>query len=270
MATYLLIWNPKQYPWDDLEYDIDSIRKGEKPRGNWSCGNTRKIQPGDRFFMIRLGLEPKGIVGSGMVVGNVYYDDHWDEERALAGDKTLYAPIVFDNLLNPDKETILPVERLEKAFPIYMWHPPRSGNSIPDDIAEGMERIWKEHLGKQSLFIPEEVTGVGGLYEGATEKIPVNSYERNAQARQICIKHYGTQCQVCETDLGEVYGEIGEGFIHVHHILPLSTIRQRYEVDPILHLRPVCPNCHAMLHRKEPPYTIEELKLIIKKVNRKM
>ncbi len=61
------------------------------------------------------------------------------------------------------------------------------------------------------------------------------------------------------------YGQIGEGFIHVHHLKPLSEIGQEYEVDPIEDLRPVCPNCHAMLHRKKPPYTIEQLKDLIHK-----
>jgi 5-methylcytosine-specific restriction protein A len=40
----------------------------------------------------------------------------------------------------------------------------------------------------------------------------------------------------------------------------VADIKGKYEVDPIKHLRPVCPNCHAMLHRQEPPFTIEELK----------
>lgn len=35
------------------------------------------------------------------------------------------------------------------------------------------------------------------------------------------------------------------------------------QIDPISDLRPVCPNCHAMLHKKNPPYTIDELREII-------
>jgi predicted HNH restriction endonuclease len=47
----------------------------------------------------------------------------------------------------------------------------------------------------------------------------------------------------------------------VHHLRPLSGIAEEYEIDPVEDLRPVCPNCHAMLHRKTPPYTIDELRL---------
>lgn len=58
---------------------------------------------------------------------------------------------------------------------------------------------------------------------------------------------------------------IGEGFINVHHLKSLSEISQEYALDPIKDLRPVCPNCHAMLHRNKPAYTIEQLKDIILK-----
>jgi 5-methylcytosine-specific restriction protein A len=62
-----------------------------------------------------------------------------------------------------------------------------------------------------------------------------------------------------------MYGEIGKGFIHVHHLKPVSEINGEYEVDPIEHLVPVCPNCHAMLHSQHPPLTIEELKKQLRK-----
>jgi 5-methylcytosine-specific restriction protein A len=34
-------------------------------------------------------------------------------------------------------------------------------------------------------------------------------------------------------------------------------------VDPLNHLCPVCPNCHAMLHKRTPPLSIDELKGMI-------
>ena len=71
-------------------------------------------------------------------------------------------------------------------------------------------------------------------------------------ARKKCIEHYGAKCAVsnCGFDFEKLYGDIGKGFIHVHHLTQLSDIGQGYEVDPIKDLRPVCPNCHAMLHQK--------------------
>mgnify|MGYP003587801494 CR=1 FL=1 len=101
------------------------------------------------------------------------------------------------------------------------------------------------------------------ITEGAKKTITVNSYERNSKARQLCINHYGTSCQVCNFDFGKVYGKIGKDFIHVHHLTKVADIGDEYEVNPINDLRPVCPNCHAMLHKNEPPFSISELKDIM-------
>jgi 5-methylcytosine-specific restriction protein A len=113
---------------------------------------------------------------------------------------------------------------------------------------------------------PEEipVRDIGKLTEGATKTIRVNSYERNPEARRQCIKKFGLICSVCGFNFEQMYGEIGKDFIHVHHVIPLSDIRKEYEITPD-DLMPVCPNCHAMLHRnKGHVLRIEELKEIIR------
>lgn len=111
--------------------------------------------------------------------------------------------------------------------------------------------------------LPEEIRSKQGLREGATCQITVNAYERNLAARNLCLQHYGTVCSVCGIGLGSLYGTIAEGRIHVHHLRPLSEIGEEYEVDPIVDLRPVCPNCHMVIHLANPPYTIEEVKAML-------
>lgn len=101
------------------------------------------------------------------------------------------------------------------------------------------------------------------LFEGIKRTIIVNSYERNSKARQLCIEHWKAICSVCGFDFEKKYGELGKDFIHVHHVTPISTIGQSYQVNPVNDLRPVCPNCHSMLHRNEPELTIDQLKTII-------
>ncbi len=98
------------------------------------------------------------------------------------------------------------------------------------------------------------------LFEGIKRTVIVNSYERNSKARQLCVKHWKAICAVCSFDFEKTYGEIGKGFIHVHHLTPVSQIGKTYQVDPLKDLIPVCPNCHSMLHKQEPPLTIFELK----------
>ena len=107
-------------------------------------------------------------------------------------------------------------------------------------------------------------TAAVALKEGAKKVITINAYERSREARARCLQIHGFWCSVCMFDFEETYGEIGKGFIHVHHLVPLAQIREEYEVDGAKDLRPVCPNCHAMLHVTDPPFTIEELRQRIK------
>ncbi|WP_102305387.1 HNH endonuclease [Vibrio cyclitrophicus] len=104
------------------------------------------------------------------------------------------------------------------------------------------------------------------LVEGAPLAVKVNRFERNLKAREVCISHHGASCKVCDLNFVQTYGKLGAGFIHVHHIVPISEICKEYEVDPVNDLVPVCPNCHAMLHRKTPPLTVEKLKKVIRKL----
>ena len=106
---------------------------------------------------------------------------------------------------------------------------------------------------------------VGDAYsEGSVERVSVNRYERNSRARLECIRHHGARCAVCDIDFEERYGEIGKGFIHVHHKRPLAALGKRYRLNAVKDLVPVCPNCHAMLHKREPPYDVEELRAILR------
>lgn len=114
------------------------------------------------------------------------------------------------------------------------------------------------------MLLPGEFPSSLKLQEGAYSKIRVNKYERNQRARRLCIQHFGPICAVCNLLFSDFYGEIGQDFIHVHHLVPLSSINDSYTVDPISDLRPVCPNCHAMLHKSNPPFTIDELKQMLK------
>ncbi|MNE42714.1 HNH endonuclease [compost metagenome] len=109
----------------------------------------------------------------------------------------------------------------------------------------------------QQAVIPEEIVSTRIYPEGVAVTISVNTFERNRAAREACIRHHGCKCKACNFDFRETYGSIGAGFIHVHHIIPLATIRQGYQVDPINDLVPLCPNCHAILHAAS--MTVEDL-----------
>lgn len=112
--------------------------------------------------------------------------------------------------------------------------------------------------------LPNEVAPAQRYVEGAVTQITVNAYERNPRARAVCIAHWGLDCAVCGFNFEERYGPAARGYIHVHHLRPLADIGQAYQLDPVADLRPVCPNCHAVIHlRAEGPYEIEEVRAMI-------
>lgn len=99
-------------------------------------------------------------------------------------------------------------------------------------------------------------------YEGARKRIYVNKYERDPRLRKECILKQGVICAVCNTDFSQIYGNRGEGFIEVHHNIPLYKIGREHKVKSA-DLVPVCSNCHSMLHRFRDEISIEELKSMI-------
>lgn len=129
-------------------------------------------------------------------------------------------------------------------------------------VGHGLYRLAAGHNGTD-FSAAEEVLDTNCLVEGATKTIAVNYYERNAKARSKCIEHHGCKCFVCEFDFEKQYGELGKSFVHVHHIVPLSEIKASYVVDPVADMRPVCANCHAIIHRTKIALSIDELKKAI-------
>lgn len=107
------------------------------------------------------------------------------------------------------------------------------------------------------------------LREGQKIEVRVNKYERNLIARRKCLDSHGYTCTVCGFNFEEVYGGIGKDFIHVHHLIPLSKIDHTYIVNPVKDLIPLCPNCHAMIHKIDKKtgeiHTVDSLKNRLKK-----
>jgi 5-methylcytosine-specific restriction protein A len=81
----------------------------------------------------------------------------------------------------------------------------------------------------------------------------------------VCIEYHKAACAACGFEYSSKYKELGTGYIEVHHLKPIADNGGEYELDPVADLRPVCANCHRMLHMKRPPLSIEELIQIIRR-----
>jgi len=137
------------------------------------------------------------------------------------------------------------------------WNPNKAAWRLHSNLVKALGELPQRY--KFIELNDDETSCAESLTEGRKLRVFVSLYERSAAARRRCVEIHGPQCKVCGMDFQSVYGELGKAFIHVHHVVPLSGISEKYVVDPAADLVPVCPNCHAMLHRKIPPYTVDEL-----------
>ena len=112
--------------------------------------------------------------------------------------------------------------------------------------------------------MPEEIPPDEEFAEGAVTQVLVNRYERDPAARTRCLEHFGPICAVCGLELADNYGPEVAGLIHVHHLTPIAQVGGPASVDPIRDLRPVCPNCHAVIHSTNPPRTIARVRAMLR------
>ena len=261
MRTFLLTWNPRSrgYPEDLYDADIRHFERGGAPtQGTWSVGNRKQgVEIGDRGYLIRQ-QSLRGVVGSGRFASTVFQDRHWER----TGQRANYADIEWDMVVGLDDR--LPIEALRKQIRSVNWDRLQaSGVVVADEDGAKLGELWRNHctaLGVGGQVSAEEVAPGRYREGGAVSRVLVNRYERDPAARAACLRKWGHDCVVCGFSFPDVYGKVGVDFIHVHHLRELSTVGANYQLKPARDLRPVCPNCHAMLHRRRPAYSIDELR----------
>ena len=104
---------------------------------------------------------------------------------------------------------------------------------------------------------------VAGYPEGALRTVQANRYERDRGNRAAAIAIHGTACKGCDLEMGARYGSVATGFVEIHHVTPVSRLGAGYVIDPKRDLLPLCPNCHAVVHRRTPPFTVVELRELL-------
>ena len=161
--------------------------------------------------------------------------------------------------------------RLDLSLEAQVLNPKFSSLFSDAELAEAQKRFDSYQaesllaLKSREGLLPEEFTPDEAFPVGFAKRVQVNAYERDPLARAACIAAHGTKCKVCAFDFAERYGEIGKQFIHVHHVTPISRLAAGYSINPKVDLVPVCPNCHAMLHRTDPPLSCSMLRKLIRR-----
>ena len=223
----------------------------DKRKGSW---NTGYVKYKENIFI----FANVGVSGRTGVNHNNYWDGDeliWQAKQNAKMDQPLIKSIL-------SSKSVLVFTRTNSRDPFTFEGNGKAkeySHKIPIKVRWSFEEIDSPI----DAVIAEEIRGEN-LYEGAFKTIKINKYERSRDARRKCIEHYGCYCRVCEFDFSLKFPTIAKKFIHVHHKVPISTIKKNYRVDPIEDLIPVCPNCHAMIHTRNPAYSIEEIKKYLK------
>jgi 5-methylcytosine-specific restriction protein A len=140
-------------------------------------------------------------------------------------------------------------------------HPVVPKDTSPEEVAAVVVPWVSNALGAVLSLLPLEADDEQARQEGAKREVTATRYERDPFNRALCLEIHGTTCKACGFDFGESYGQIGQGFIDVHHVDQLSEQGgNAVAVNPIVDLVPLCSNCHSMAHRRTPPYSVQELR----------
>jgi hypothetical protein len=184
---------------------------------------------------------------------------HHAEER-LADDKnpvrrlfTQHAGLTCRIYRQTIEKNFHPSSRQEDGWKLTVDYRP------PDPHLHLSERFAELLLSILLLLLPYDVEAEE---EGGEEQELLTRHERSRVNRALCLAYHGYNCTACHLNLYDRYGEAARQFIHVHHLNPVAT-SGLVRPDPIHEMVPLCPNCHAVAHRQNPPFTIQELQTML-------
>ena len=243
-------------PSNDSTFRIGDAIAAQDGLVDW---RTDKFSVGDIVFIYKTVPEKRIHYKMEVMKVKMIFEEAMEQEPYWTDKKLYYSGYISFyarfKLLEEYKDDIMSLHHLHE----------HGYQGIPRSVREIKEEGLLDFLLHPHQMVNEDVYDVDYpeddelLYEGALMTVKANKYERNQKARRECVAKKGYRCLACGRDFEATYGEIGRNFIHVHHLTPISSIGKEYQLNVDTDLAPVCPNCHYMLHRRNPPYTIEEL-----------
>jgi hypothetical protein len=152
MTTYVYAWNPRLWGWPELSREQRTIARRGHVDIEWACGRTRAIEPGSRAFFMRLGVPPKGLIGSGHALTEPWEDIHWQDERAQAGATTHYLKLRLEFIR---EQPLIALDELARPpFGRFRWAVRQSGTRLPSSLADALEPWWEARVAEASAGAP--------------------------------------------------------------------------------------------------------------------
>ena len=143
MPTYLLKWDATRWDWRNIREQSEAALNGQPVTRTWTCGNSRRIFPGDRAFILRVGREPRGIIAAGTITRGSYDSPTNEFQDGARGKGALCVDVKFDSIVEPRQDAGIPRALLgHGALAVFPWDSQASGAAIPDAVASALETAW--------------------------------------------------------------------------------------------------------------------------------
>lgn len=212
--TIILFWNPEISSFTMQAY-CELMKHCQDAYMNWSVWEHEKAKNGDRFYLVRCGKEPNGIVMSGELCSDPYIDEDWSGK----GREVYYMDLNIEYMGDPNGH-LLSSDILTKNIPNFNWHGGHSGRLIEseDDIAR-LEMLW--HCYVEDVIQDE------------------NDYRWQNQLDEYLSKKHGSACEICGYDYRKLFGD-QENYNEYFYIGDLGC-RDCDEIERNYHC--LCLNC---------------------------
>lgn len=152
MITFLFLWNPQAFPWDDrvgANGPIAGFAARRQVQLTWSVASHRQVSLGlndvsvVRAILSRTGrpVRSQGIIGLGKIKA-LNQGKHFDPERARKGHMLYYADILFEHLFDASEDPLLDrAECFRLAPKCFARLPYASGTRMVCEMEA--DRLWK-------------------------------------------------------------------------------------------------------------------------------
>jgi len=176
-------------------------------------------------------------------------------------------PVSSFSKLNPDQFEIIQFRKGDDGKDLSVNGKTKATRVLIRNKKFG-NRAKKQNNKEQNKQIRGKPSNTDLLHEGFKRSTTFAKHERSKKNREAAIQKHGVVCFGCQKAMAEIYGKIADGYIHIHHVQPISEYSSARKPN-INELVPLCPNCHAVVHLEKPPITIEQLQKLISKAENK-
>ncbi|WP_285246229.1 restriction endonuclease [Pseudarthrobacter sp. efr-133-R2A-89] len=254
MAAVILAMDADALHRRDYRAAVEQVVEFGRFVDRWKLDSRPEAVPGtEAWLLLRGSTQGNGLIGHGLVVSEPYQVPASGD----AAETDWFITVAFDSLLPVGEQT--GPEIIESAFPggFPAGASVQSLVAVPPGSEPALRRLWRGE--GPATTEPGELPG-GTFHPSAARHVQVNRYERDPDARRLCLAFHGTSCAACGFSFEATYGVAGAAMVAVHHLVPAEMLGNGYQLDPVADLVPLCRNCHTVAHGENPPRTVAELR----------